>query len=168
MTLLNLAAEAVVVVACMAAVLGCFVLNRRIRRLASTEAGIGKAMSEMARAVDQFEKLLLAAGESTREASIILDEQLAQARTMVARLDTLHGAASRIAGAAKAPQRSATPADPLADVVPKGAAVTAAAGQSAAGGATSNGTAQERLADLARQRAMAANAAAGLGRGARA
>jgi hypothetical protein len=167
MTLLDHAAAAVVVVSCLAAVIGCFVLNRRIRRLASTEAGIGKAMSEMARAVDQFEKLLLAAGESTREASVILDEQLAQARTLVARLDTLHGAAPRAAGAASAAQRSATPADPLADVVPKGA-LAAAAGQIAASRATSNGTAQERLADLARQRAMAASAAAGLGRGARA
>jgi hypothetical protein len=162
MTFLELLSEAVVVAACVAAASGCFVLNRRVRRLASTERGIGKAVSEMSRSVGQFETLLVAAEQSTREASTILDEQLAQARKVVARLEMLAGAAPRPA-TPQAPQRSAT-ADPLAEVVPNGAAVAAPGGQPAAAGATPNGTAQKRLADLAQRRAPIANTAAGLGR----
>jgi hypothetical protein len=160
MTFLELLSEAVVVAASVAAASGCFVLNRRVRRLASTERGIGKAVSEMSRSVGQFETLLVAAEQSTREASTILEEQLAQARKVVARLEMLAGAAPRPA----APQRSAAPADPLAEVVPKGASVAAPSGQPTAGGSTPNGSAQKRLADLAQRRATIANTAAGLGR----
>jgi hypothetical protein len=152
MTSLELLQEAVVVAACVAAAIGCFVLHRRVRHLASTERGIGKAVSEMSRSVGQFETLLVAAEESTREASTILEEQLAQARKLVARLEMLAGAAPR-AGAPRVPQKPASPADPLADVAPKGAAT--------AGGATSNGTPGMRLADLAQRRASIAAAAAG-------
>ncbi len=161
MTDLQLLSEALAIASCVAALIGCFVLNRRVQRLASTERGIGKAVSEMSRSVDQFEKLLVAAEGSTREASTILDGQLAQARQLAARLETLEGAAPRAAA-----PRTPT-ADPLADVVPKGAALAAPPRPTAAGGMAANGSAQERLADLARQRAMVANAAAGLSRGAR-
>jgi hypothetical protein len=161
MTLPELLIETVVVAACIAAAIGCFVLNRRVRRLASTERGIGKAVSEMSRSVGQFETLLVAAEASAREASTILDEQLAQARRLVARLELLGGAAPRTAAT---PQKPAAPADPLADVVPKGASVAAPTAHPAAGGATSNGTAQKRLADLAQRRATSASAAAALGR----
>ena len=118
----------------------------------------------MARSVGQFEELLVAAEGSTREASTILEEQLAQARRLVARLEMLAGAAPRTGATSKAPPRSATPADPLADVVPKGAAVAAPTGQPGADATVSNGTAQTRLADLAQRRATIATAAAGLGR----
>lgn len=105
MTLLELWGDAVVVASCIAAAIGCFVLNRRVERLASTERGIGKAVSEMARSVGQFEELLVAAEGSTREASTILEEQLAQARRLVARLEMLAGAAPRTAATSKAPPR---------------------------------------------------------------
>ena len=164
MTLLELWGDAVVVASCIAAAIGCFVLNRRVQRLASTERGIGKAVSEMARSVGQFEELLVAAEGSTREASTILEEQLAQARRLVARLEMLAGAAPRTGATSKTPPRSAAPADPLADVVPKGAAVAAPTGQPGADATVSNGTAQKRLADLAQRRATIATAAAGLGR----
>jgi hypothetical protein len=167
MTFLELLTEAVVVAACGVAAIGCFVLNRRVRRLASTERGIGKAVSEMSGSVGRFETLLVAAEESTRETSAILDEQLAQARKLVARLETLTGAARRTA-TAEAPLKPASSADPLADVVPKGAPVSAPTGPRAAAGPTSNGAAQKRLADLAQRRATIANAAAGLGRSPRA
>jgi hypothetical protein len=163
MTSLEMLQEAVVVAACVAAAIGCFVLDRRIRRLASTERGIGKALTEMSRSVGQFEKLLVAAEESTREASTILDEQLAQARKLLARLETLGGAAPRSV-APKAPQNPAAAADPLADVAPKAAPVAAPAAQAAAGRAESNGTAQVRLANLAERHASIAKAAAGAGR----
>ena len=68
MTLLELLGEAVIVASCIAAAIGCFVLNRRVRLLASTERGVGKAVSEMSRSVGQFEKLLVAAEASAREA----------------------------------------------------------------------------------------------------
>jgi hypothetical protein len=164
MTVLELLGETVVVASCLAAAIGCFVLNRRVRRLASTERGIGKAVSEMARSVGQFEKLLGAAEGSAREASTILDEQLAQARKLVARLEALEGAAPRSAAASKRSQGSATPPDRLADVVPKGAAVAATTGQPGADATGPNGIAQKRLADLAQRRATIATAAAGLGR----
>jgi hypothetical protein len=160
MTSLELLKDAVVVAACVAAAIGCFVLHRRVRHLASTERGIGKAVSEMSRSVGQFETLLLAAEESTREASTILEEQLAQARKLVARLEMLGGAAPR-AAAPSTPQKAASPADPLADVAPKRAAVAAPAAQPAAGGATSNGTPRMRLAGLAQRQAAIAAAAAG-------
>jgi hypothetical protein len=165
MTPFELLGDAIVVASCIAAAIGCFVLNRRVRHLASTERGIGKAVSEMSRSVGQFEELLVAAEESTREASTILDGQLAQARKLVARLEMLGGAAPRAAATPKTPQRSAAPADALADVVPKGASVAAPTGQPADGGAILNGAAQKRLADLAQRRATIANAAACLGRG---
>lgn len=168
MTSLELLSEAVVIAACIVAAIACFVLDRRVRRLASTERGIGKAVSEMSRSVGQFETLLVAAEESTREASTILDEQLAQARKLVARLEMLGGAAPRGAATPETRPKSAASADPLADVVPKGASMAAPTGQPAAGGATPNGTAQKRLADLAQRRATIANAAAGLGRSPRA
>jgi hypothetical protein len=168
MTFLAPLSEVVVVAACIAAAIGCFVLNRRVRRLASTERGIGKAVSEMARSVGQFETLLVAAEASTREASTILDEQLAQARKLVARLEMLAGAAPRPAAAPQTPHKAAVPADPLAEVVPKGAAVAAPTTPSAAGMATSNGTAQMRLADLVQRGATIADTAAGLGRSPRA
>jgi hypothetical protein len=161
MTLLELLGEAVIVASCIAAAIGCFVLNRRLRLLASTERGVGKAVSEMSRSVGQFEKLLVAAEASAREASTILDEQLAQARTLVARLETLGGAMPRAAIPPKTSQRTATSADPLADVAPKGASVTAPSGQPVAGAAMAGGTARARLADLARRSATAADASAG-------
>jgi hypothetical protein len=167
MTLFELLSETVLVAACAAAAIGCFVLSRRVRRLASTERGIGKAVSEMSRSVGQFETLLVAAEESTREASTILDEQLTQARKLVARLERLGGAAPRTAASPEAPSKPAASADPLADVVPKGASGAASTGAWAAGEATSNGTAQTRLASLAQRRAAMTSAAAGLGRGPR-
>jgi hypothetical protein len=45
--LLELLSEAILIASCIAAALGCFALNRRVGRLASTERGIGKAVSEM-------------------------------------------------------------------------------------------------------------------------
>jgi hypothetical protein len=167
MTFLAPLSDVVVVAACIAAALGCFVLNRRVRRLASTERGIGKAVSEMARSVGQFETLLAAAEASTREASTILDEQLDQARKLVTRLEMLAGGAPRPA-APQPPRKATAPAEPLAEVVPKGAAVAAPTTPPAAGVATSNDTAQMRLADLVQRRATIADTAAGLGRGPRA
>jgi hypothetical protein len=168
MTLFEMSSEVVVVAACVAAAIGCFVLNRRVRRLASTERGIGKAVSEMSRSVGHFETLLVAAEESTREASTILDEQLAEARKLVARLERLGGGTPRTAATPEAPSKAAPPADPLADVVPKGVPLAAPTGPRAAGGANLNGTAQTRLASLAQRRATMANAAAGSGRSPRA
>jgi hypothetical protein len=165
MTFFELWGEAVVVASCIAAATGCFVLNRRVQRLASTERGIGKAVSEMSRSVGQFEELLVAAEGSTREASTILDEQLVQARRLVARLEMLGGAAPRTGTTSKPSPRPAAPADPLADIVPKGAAAATPTGQPGAGATMSNGSAQKRLADLAQRRATTATAAAGLGRG---
>jgi hypothetical protein len=164
MTFLELLSEAVVVAACGMAAIGCFVLNRRVRHLASTERGVGKAVSEMSRSVGQFETLLVAAEKSTREASTILDEQLAQARKLVARLEMLAGAAPRSVAPS---QKAGAPADPLADVVPRGAVATPAR-QPGAGVAMSNGGAQQRLADLAQRRMASADAALDLGRGPRA
>jgi hypothetical protein len=165
MTFLELLSEVVVVAACGMAAIGCFVLNRRVRHLASTERGVGKAVSEMSRSVDHFETLLVAAEKSTREASTILDEQLAEARKLVARLEMLAGAAPRSVAPS---QKAGAPADPLADVVPRGVSVATPTRQPAAGVATSNGGAQQRLADLAQRRMASADAAVDLGRGPRA
>jgi hypothetical protein len=165
MTFLELLSEMVVAAACGMAAIGCFVLNRRVRHLASTERGVGKAVSEMSRSVGQFETLLVAAEKSTREASTILDEQLAQARKLVARLEMLAGAAPR--GVATS-QKAAASADPLADVAPRGAAVAAPTRQPAVGVAMPNGGAQQRLADLAQRRTASGNAAVDLGRSPRA
>jgi hypothetical protein len=159
MTSLELLPEAVVAVACVAAAIGCFVLHRRVRHLASTERGIGKAVSEMSRSVGQFETLLVAAEQSTREASTILEEQLAQARKLIARLEMLGGAAPR-AGAPGMPPKAVSP-DPLADVTPKGAATASQPRAAADGNTTSNNTAQMRLANLAQRRASNGAAAAG-------
>lgn len=164
MTILELWGEALIVASCIAAATGCFVLNRRVQRLASTERGIGKAVSEMSRSVGQFEELLVAAEGSTREASTILDEQLAQARRLVARLEMLGGAAPRTGTASKTPPRPAAATDPLADIVPKGGAVAAPTEQPGAGATMANGSAQKRLADLAQRRATIITDGTGLGR----
>ena len=157
MTLLELLADAAVVASCLAAAIGCFVLNRRVRTLSSTEAGVGKAVKEMSRSVHQFEKLLVAAEASAREATTILDEQLVHARRLVAQLETLGGAAPR-AGVAKT---AVGASDPLADVAPKGASVATTAARPAPGKAVADGAAQRRLAELARQYGAAADVAAG-------
>jgi hypothetical protein len=169
MTLIELLSDLAIVGVCAAAAAGCFVLNRRVRRLASTELGIGKAVNEMSRSVAQFETLLAAAEESTREASVILDEQLAQARKLVARLEAIAGAATRPASTAPATSRKAAESgDPLADVVPKGASL-AGSKRPVDGGSAPNGAALKRLAELALQRrATNSSGAAGLGRGAQA
>jgi len=163
MTFPDLLSEALVVAACVAAAIACFVLSRRIRHLASTERGIGKAVSEMSRSVGQFETLLVAAEASAREASTILDEQLVEARRLVARLEMLAGASPRAAASART---SAPSADPLAEVVPKGAGGAAPTAQAAT--AKANGSAQVRLANLAQRRAASPQVAAVPGRGARA
>jgi hypothetical protein len=162
MTILELWGEALIVACCIAAATGCFVLNRRVQRLASTERGIGRAVSEMSRSVGQFEELLVAAEGSTREASTILDEQLAQARRLVARLEMLGGAAPRTGTTSKTPPRPA--ADPLADIGPKGGAVAAPTGQPGAGATMAHDSAQKRLADLAQRRATTVAGGTGLGR----
>lgn len=172
MTVLSLLSDGAIVAVCVAAAAGCFALNRRMRRLASSEQGIGKAVSEMSRAVAQFEALLAAAEDSTREASAILDEQLAQARKLVARLEAIARAASPATSSKPEPSgRTAMPKDPLSDVVPKGVSLGRAVGQRSDGGepAPPNSTAQERLANLALQRrSPSSDSANGLGRSARA
>jgi hypothetical protein len=161
MTVFDVLSDAAILLACVAAAGGCFALNRRIRRLASTELGIGKAVSEMARSVTQFEALLAAAEGSTREASQILDEQLAQARKLVARLEAIAGVVPRTA--APTPRKPTVSDDPLSEVVPKGAVLAEAAGKGAS--AIEKGSAQGRLAELASQRrAMSSSAATGPGR----
>jgi len=169
MTVFELLSDAAIVAACAAAAAGCFALYWRIRRLASTERGIGKAVSEMSRSVAQFEALLAAAEESTREASAILDEQLAQARKLLGRLEAAAGAAASRAASPR-PEPSAGPVvkDPLSDVVPRGIAAAEAPGRrAAAGSAAPDGDAQKRLAELALRRfAAGSGAAAGLRRAA--
>jgi hypothetical protein len=165
MNVVELLSDAAILAACAAAAAGCFALNRRVRRLASTELGIGKAVSEMSRSVAQFEALLAAAEESTRDASAILDEQLAQARKLVARLEAIAGAAHRPASTmAEASRKAPASGDPLSDVVPKGAARPEAGKRSVEGGTPPNGSAQMRLADLALRR-RATNESPAPGRG---
>jgi hypothetical protein len=164
MNLVELMTDAAILAACVAAAAGCFALNRRVRRLASTELGIGKAVNEMSRSVAQFEALLAATGESTREASAILDEQLAQARKLVARLEAIAGAARRpVATMAEASGRSAL-GDPLSDVVPKGVVRPEAGERPVEGGTAQNGSAQVRLAALALRRRASNGATAAAGR----
>jgi hypothetical protein len=161
MTIFDLLTDAAILLACAVAAAGCFALNRRVRRLASTELGIGKAVSEMARSVTQFEALLAAAEESTREASQILDEQLVQARKLVARLEAIAGVVPRATS-----QTSRKPTgsdDPLSDVVPKGAVLDKAAGKGTS--EVEKSSAQGRLAELALQRrATNSSSASGPGR----
>jgi hypothetical protein len=165
MNVVELLSDAAILAACAAAAAGCLALNRRVRRLASTELGIGKALSEMSRSVAQFEALLAAAEESTRDASAILDEQLAQARKLVARLEAIAGAAHRPASTmAEASRKAPASGDPLSDVVPKGAARPEAGKRSVEGGTPPNGSAQMRLADLALRR-RATNESPAPGRG---
>jgi len=168
MNIVELLIDAAILAACAAAAAGCFALNRRVRRLASTELGIGKAVSEMSRSVAQFETLLAAAEESTRAASAILDEQLDQARKLVARLEAIAGAARPPASAmAEVSRRAPASGDPLSDVVPKGVARPEAGKRSAEGGTAPNGSAQMRLAELAlRRRATNGSPPPGPGRGA--
>lgn len=168
MTVFELLSDAAIVAASMAAAAGCFALYWRIRRLASTERGIGKAVSEMSRSVAQFEALLAAAEDSTREASAILDEQLAQARKLIGRLEAAAGAAPRAASPRPEPSARPVARDPLSDVVPRGITPGEGAGKrSVQGGAAPNGSAQRRLAELALRRFAAdSSAAAGLGRSA--
>jgi hypothetical protein len=160
MTVFDVLSDAAILLACVAAAAGCFALNRRVRRLASTELGIGKAVNEMARSVTQFEALLAAAEGSTREASQILDEQLAQARKLVARLEAIAGAVPR--AVAPTPRKPTVSDDPLSDVVPKGA-VLAKAEKGAS--EVEKSSAQRRLAELAlRRQATNSNTATGPGR----
>jgi hypothetical protein len=169
MTIFQLLSNVVIVVLCAAAAIGCFVLNRRIRRLASSERGIGKAMSEMSRSVTQFETLLAAAEQSTREASAILDEQLGQACKLVARLEAIAKAAARPASTTPANSRkTAESGDPLADVVPKGASFAEPGNRRSSGGeSAANGSALQQLGNLALQRrAIDAGSAAGRAAGA--
>ena len=168
MTVFELLSDAAIVAACTAAAAGCFALYWRIRRLASTERGIGKAVSEMSRSVAQFEALLAAAEQSTREASAILDEQLAQARKLLGRLEAAAGAAPRAASPRPEPSAGPVVKDPLSDVVPRGIAPAEAPGKRAASGsAAPDGDAQKRLAELALRRfAAGSGAAAGLRRAA--
>jgi hypothetical protein len=162
----GLLGDAAIIAACAAAAAGCFALNRRVRALASTELGIGKALSEMTRAVSHFEALLAAAETSTREASSILDEQLTQARRLIGRLEAIASAASRPAPVPAAVTKPAAVEDPLSDVTPKGFSPTTAQ-RPPAGRPAANGTAQGRLAELAlRRRAAAPNAAAATGKSA--
>jgi hypothetical protein len=151
MNVVQLLIDGAIPTACVAAAAGCFALNRRVRRLASAELGIGKAVSEMSRSVAQFEALLAAAEGSTREASAILDEQLAQARKLVARLEAIAGAARRPA-ATTAKASEPAPDDPLSEVVPKGVLRAAADAAPVERGTAPNGSAQTRLADLALRR----------------
>jgi hypothetical protein len=169
MTIFQLLSNVVIVALCAAAATGCFVLNRRIRHLASSERGIGKAMSEMSRSVTQFETLLAAAEQSTREASAILDEQLGQASKLVARLEAIATAAARPASTTPANSRkTAESGDPLADVVPKGASFAEPGNRrSSSGESAADGSALQRLGNLALQRrAIDAGGAAGRGAGA--
>jgi hypothetical protein len=167
MTVFQLLSNLVIVVLCATAAIGCFALNRRIRRLASSERGIGKAMSEMSRSVTQFETLLAAAEQSTREASAILDEQLAQACRLVARLEAIATAAARPASTTPVNSRKTTErGDPLADVVPKGASLAEPGNDRSSGGeSAAKGSALQRLGNLALQR-RAINADGATGRGA--
>jgi hypothetical protein len=168
MTIFQLLSNVVIVVLCAAAAIGCFVLNRRIRRLASSERGIGKAMSEMSRSVTQFETLLAAAEQSTREASAILDEQLSQACKLVARLEAIAKAAARPASTTPNSRKTAEFGDPLADVVPKGASFAEPGNRRSSGGeSAANGSALQQLGNLALQRrAIDAGSAAGRAAGA--
>jgi hypothetical protein len=136
--------------ACAAAAAGCFALNRRVQRLASTELGIGKAVSEMSLAVSRFEAVLAAAEKSTREASAILEEQLVQARRLVVRLEPT-AALPRAAAAVRETSGKTTTGDPLSDVVPKGSSPAAVGGQAGACGPAPS-VAEKQLADLALRR----------------
>jgi hypothetical protein len=161
MNVFDVLTDAAILLACVAAAAGCFALNRRVRRLASTELGIGKAVSEMSRSVAQFETLLAAAEGSTREASQILDEQLAQARKLVARLEAIAGVVPR--AGSQTSRKPTVSDDPLSDVVPKGAVLAKAAGKGTS--EVEKSSAQGRLAELALQRrATTSSAAAGPGR----
>jgi hypothetical protein len=164
MTMVEFLSDAAMVIVCAAAAVGCFVVNQRVRRLASSERGIGKAVSDMARSVTEFETLLAAAEASTREASAILDDQLDQARKLVARLSAIAGAATHPASAPPATAgKVAEPGDPLADVVPKGASLANGAGKrSIESGSAPSERPLKRLADLAQQRkATSSSGAAG-------
>jgi hypothetical protein len=103
------------IAACVAAAAGCFVLHRRVRRLESTEGGIGKAVIEMSQSVSRLQEALTAAEEAARDASARFDERLAETKALAGLLGREGIGRSGALGAVDARKR-----DPLSDVAPKG------------------------------------------------
>jgi hypothetical protein len=100
------------IVACLAAAAGCFVLHRRVRRLESTEGGIGKAVVEMSQSVSRLQEALAAAEGAARDASARFDERLAETRALAGLLGR--------EGIGHSGAVDARKCDPLSDVTPKG------------------------------------------------
>jgi hypothetical protein len=109
------------IVACWAVATSCFFLYRRVRRLESTEGGIGKAVVEMSQSVGRLQQALAAAEEAAREASARFDERLAEARALASSLGSKRRAGENpepSAASKRAPDTRQR--DPLADVAPRG------------------------------------------------
>ncbi|MGH6945651.1 MAG: DUF6468 domain-containing protein [Geminicoccaceae bacterium] len=146
--------EALLIAACIAAAAGCFLLNRRMRRLQSTEEGIGKAVADMSRSASQFEETLARAESSARGASETLDARIDQAEALLQRLEAIVLAGAGAPSARNLPSgtRSGRGAasDPLADIVPKGFAASGAGkkGPGAARSGAAAGASEHPLAAL--------------------
>lgn len=141
MSAFALLTDALILVACAAAASACFVLNSRLKRLESTEGGIGKAVAQMSQAAARLEAALAAADHAAGVASAELDERIAQARALAQRLGSGTDAGSGSDPASQLHSSVCTPAsgagaqDPLAEIVPRGFApplnALGAAGQAA-------------------------------------
>lgn len=109
MPLFDLLIDACLAAACLALAIGCVILDRRLRRLQSTEAGIGKAVADMAQSVVRLQQARVETENAAREATNHLDRRIKDAMLLAERLDRLARVVSR-----------AVSGDPLADIVPKG------------------------------------------------
>jgi hypothetical protein len=122
MTALELLTNGLIVAVCAASAAGCFLVNRRIRRLESTEIGIGKAIAELSRSLARLQEALAAAEGAALDASARLEARIGQAKVLAERLETA-GVAGRTGRPASSQARGAgEDADPLADIVPRGLA----------------------------------------------
>ena len=128
MTVFDLLSDSLIMVVCVASAIGCFLVNRRIRRLESTEIGIGKAIAEMSRSLARLQDALVAAERAASEASARLDARIGQARTLAERLEA---AGATGVAARSTPRAEVSGPDPLADIVPRGFAPDGAAAPAA-------------------------------------
>jgi hypothetical protein len=126
MTVFDLLSDSLIMTVCVASAIGCFLVNRRIRRLESTEIGIGKAIAEMSRSLARLQDALIAAERAACDASARLDARIGQARALAAQLEAAGATGSTARPARSAGRTAILDGDPLADIVPRGLAPNAA------------------------------------------
>ena len=109
---MSLIADGLLIAACLTMAAYCMVLSRRLRRLSSTEDGIGRQILQFDQALEETRAAMNELRDGSRRASERLSREIAQARKLSADLAALGArldGASRPAGRATGGARDAAP-----------------------------------------------------------